>query len=94
MEIEKADVVVSLAGRDCGKLFFVIDTDGAYVTIADGKGRKLEHPKRKKRKHVQRVPANAPRMREKLLSGGKVLNSELRRELAIVCQTLEGQEGK
>ncbi|MCI8844312.1 MAG: hypothetical protein HFF08_09410 [Oscillospiraceae bacterium] len=94
MEIEKADVVVSLAGRDRGKLFFVIEADEAYVTIADGKGRKLEHPKRKKRKHVQRVSVNAERVQEKLLSGGKVLNSELRRELAIAGQTLESQEGK
>lgn len=93
MEIEKADIVVSLAGRDCGKLFFVVEAGEVYVTIADGKGRKLEHPKRKKRKHVQKVPVEAERMREKLLSGGKVLNSELRRELAIAGQALESQEG-
>lgn len=92
MEIERADVVVSLAGRDQGKIFLVIEADEAYVTIADGKGRKLEHPKRKKRKHVKKIPADAGRMREKLLSGGKILNSELRRELAAVRQALEGQE--
>lgn len=93
MDIEKADIVVSLAGRDRGKLFFVIEADETFVTIADGKGRKLERPKRKKRKHVQRVPVNAERVREKLLSGGKTLNSELRRELAIASQALESQEG-
>ncbi len=92
MEIEKADVVVSLAGRDRGKYFFVVEAGEAYVTIADGKGRKLERPKKKKRKHVQKVPWTGERVREKLLSGGKVLNSELRRELAIAGHALPGQE--
>ena len=28
MELSKSDVVLSLAGRDQGMLFFVVDTDG------------------------------------------------------------------
>jgi len=88
MEFNRADVVISLAGRDEGKLFFVLASDGTFVTIADGKSRKLEQPKRKKYKHVQKVPWSGTRVTEKLLSGGKVLNSELRRELAIAGQTL------
>ncbi len=91
MEARKADVVRSLAGRDKGKLFFVVEADEVYVTIADGKGRKLEHPKRKKRRHVEKVPWTESRVQEKLLSGGKVLNSELRRELAA-GQSPESQE--
>ena len=48
MEIAKSDIVQSIAGRDQGKLFYVIETDGAYVLIANGKDRKMEKPKRKK----------------------------------------------
>ena len=48
MELSKADMIVSLAGRDKGQLFFVVDTDEQYVYLADGKGRRLESPKRKK----------------------------------------------
>ncbi len=92
VELQRADVVVSLAGRDRGKLFYVVGADGMYVTIADGKGRKLEHPKRKKRKHVQKLPLSGTHVQEKLLSGGKVLNSELRRGLAIAAQAPESQE--
>lgn len=47
MEVSKADMIVSLAGRDKGQLFFVIDTDDQFVYLADGKGRRLESPKRK-----------------------------------------------
>ena len=86
MDISKSDIVVSTAGRDCGKLFYVIETDGAYVLIANGKERKLENPKRKKLKHVRRVSRTESRVARKILSGDKLLNSELRRDLAAFSQ--------
>ena len=91
MEISKADMIVSLAGRDAGQIFFVVDTDETYVYIADGKGRRLESPKRKKRRHVRKLPLYESRVAEKIRNGDKVLNSELRRELAIFGQTFNSQ---
>ena len=73
-EISRSDVVVSAAGRDQGKLFYVIGTEGVYVLIANGKDRKLEHPKRKKLKHVRFVTRTDSRVAAKLRSGEKVLN--------------------
>ena len=83
--------MISLAGRDQGKLFYVIETDGTYVTIADGKGRKLENPKRKKLKHVRKVSRTDSRVAQKIASGDKVLNSELRRDLAVFGQQFNSQ---
>ena len=91
MEISRADVVVSLAGRDKGQLYFVLDTDDLFVYIADGKGRRLEQPKRKKRKHVRKLPQTDTRVAEKIRNGDKVLNSELRRELAAYGQKFNSQ---
>ena len=91
MEVSKADMIVSLAGRDKGQLFFVIDTDDQFVYLADGKGRRLESPKRKKRRHVRTLPLYASRVAEKIRNGDKVLNSELRRELAVIGQTFNSQ---
>ena len=76
MEVDKSSLIVSKAGRDKGQLFYVIDTDEQYVYLADGKSRKLEKPKRKKRKHVEQVPRTVSRIAEKIRSGEKVLNSE------------------
>ncbi|MBQ6852184.1 MAG: hypothetical protein IJO04_04065, partial [Oscillospiraceae bacterium] len=56
-----------------------------------GKGRKIESPKRKKLKHVRRVTRTDSRVARKLLQGGTVLNSELRRDLAVIRQTLRSQ---
>ena len=91
MELSKADMIVSLAGRDKDQLFFVVDTDKEFIYIADGKGRRLESPKRKKRRHVRKLPLYPSRVAEKLRNGDKVLNSELRRELAVFGQTFNSQ---
>ena len=45
----------SLAGHDKGKVFAVLGEEGEYLLIADGKGRTVLSPKRKKRKHVQLI---------------------------------------
>ena len=91
MEIHKTDSVLSEAGRDKGMLFFVIDTDGVYVSLANGKERKLETPKRKKLRHVRLVLRPDSSVAVKIRSGDRVLNSELRRELAIIGQEFNVQ---
>ncbi len=91
MDISKSDIIESLAGRDKGKFFYVIDTEENFVLIADGKGRKLEDPKRKKLKHVRRVSRTETRVALKIRNGDKVLNSELRRDLAAFGQQFNSQ---
>ena len=88
-DIEIADVVRSLAGRDAGKLFYVLKTDAIYLTLVNGKDRTLEKPKCKKRKHAVKVLRSETRVAEKLRSGDKVLNSELRRDLAYLSQQMQ-----
>lgn len=83
MDCRISDLVMAVAGRDRGKLFYVIGTEGVYVLLADGKGRKLEHPKRKKLVHVQWIARGDTYIAGKLARGEKVLNSELRRDLAV-----------
>ena len=88
-DISVSDVVVSTAGRDQGELFYVIDADSIYLTLANGKDRTLDKPKRKKRKHVEKVLRSETRVAEKLRSGDKVLNGELRRDLAFHARQMQ-----
>ena len=88
-DITISDVVVSTAGRDRGDWFYVINEDPVYLMLANGKDRTLEKPKRKKRKHVQKVLRSETRVAEKLRSGDKVLNSELRRDLAFLASQMQ-----
>ncbi len=82
MDINKTQIVSSLAGRDKGRLFVVIETEPNFVYLVDGKLRKVESPKRKRTKHIEYAGELNTRLAEKINSGEKVLNSEIRRALA------------
>ena len=86
--IRISDIVVSNAGRDRDQLFYVIGTEGVYTLLAHGKDRKLEKPKRKKVKHISKVLSADTRVAAKLIAGDKVLNSELRKDLAYIRQSI------
>ena len=88
-DINISDVVVSTAGREEGKLFYVINEDQQFLYLANGKDRTLDKPKRKKRKHVQKVLRSETRVAEKIRSGDKVLNGELRRDLAFLARQMQ-----
>ena len=77
MDIAKSDLVLATAGREKGRLFFVVDVQNEYLLLADGRSRRLEAPKRKKCRHVQRAGAAPEELAAKLRS------SELRKALAV-----------
>ena len=87
--LEIADVVVSTAGRDAGSLFYVLETEEAWLTLVNGKDRTIEKPKRKKSKHTRKVLRSETRVAAKLRNGDKVLNSELRRDLAYLSREMQ-----
>ena len=63
-----ANLVQATAGREQGKYFFVLETDGEYLLLADGKSRRIEAPKRKKQKHVRFIAESAAPVAEKIRS--------------------------
>ena len=88
-DIKISDVVVSTAGRDEGEWFYVIGEDHECLMLANGKDRPLDKPKRKKRKHVEKVLRSETRVADKLRLGDKVLNGELRRDLAFLADQMQ-----
>ena len=88
-DLQIADVVRSTAGRDKDKWFYVLNLDETYLYLANGKDRTIDKPKRKKRKHAVKVLRSETRVAAKLIAGDKVLNSELRRDLAYLSQHLQ-----
>ena len=84
-----SDVVLSTTGRDKGNIFYVIGIEGDFLFLANGKDRTLDRPKRKKQKHVQKVLRSETRVAVKLRNGDKVLNSELRKELAFLSREMQ-----
>ena len=93
MDIAKSNIVRSVAGRDTGSLFFVLATEGDFLLLADGKQRRLENPKRKRRKHVALVEESHSLVAEKIRSSEKITNSELRKAIAAISGGNQDQEG-
>lgn len=74
--MERGSLVYSIAGRDKGSLFIVLKRDGDYVYLADGNLRKVENPKKKKLKHINKTNTR--------LDIGEVSNSDVRKLLKRV----------
>ena len=91
-DISISDLVVSTAGRDQGDLYYCVGNDGRFVMLANGKGRTLDKPKRKSLRHVRKVLRSETRVAEKLRAGDKVLNSELRKDLAFIAKEMQSND--
>jgi len=89
MNIELADVVISINGRDAGKRFIVVETRDEYSMIADGKGRRVEKPKLKKNKHLKLEDKGEDPIMTKLRQNEKVSNNDIRRFLRTITDRKE-----
>lgn len=52
-ECKEGMLARSVAGHDKANIYVIMKTDDAYVYLADGKVRTLDHLKKKKRKHIE-----------------------------------------
>ena len=86
-------IVRSAVGRDRGKLLCVLGEEGEFLLLADGRRRRVESPKRKRRKHVELVEEGSGPAADKIRSSEKITNSELRKALAAVSGGNQDQEG-
>ena len=93
MDIVKANIVKSTAGRDKGEFFFVLATEGDFLLLADGKLRPVERPKRKRRKHVVLRRADGGELSRRIRSNESITNSELRKAIAALSGGNQDQEG-
>ena len=93
MNIAESNIVKATAGRDAGKFFFVLAVQGDFLLLADGKHRRVENPKRKRQKHVALEGESHSLVAEKIRSGEKITNSELRKAIAAISGGNQDQEG-
>ena len=55
MNYEAGMLAWSRAGHDKDTLYVVVKTEGEYVYLSDGRLKPVEHPKKKKIRHIQIV---------------------------------------
>ncbi len=75
-------MVISKAGRDHGKHFIVLQVvDEQFLLLADGDLRKVESPKLKKTKHVQKTNRISRSIVDRLARQEKITNTMVRKEI-------------
>ena len=79
LPVEVGGVVLSKAGRDRGRMFLVIEeVDDDFVMVANGDTRKMDHLKKKRRRHLKPTGHTVQALRDRLAEGLTVQDHELR----------------
>ena len=53
------ELATSKAGHDKNRLYMIVGEEGECVYLCDGRLRGVEHPKKKKKKHIQIIHSSA-----------------------------------
>lgn len=71
--------VISKAGHDKGTLYVTVAEEEDFVYLSEGRLRSLEHPKRKRRRHIQPMNRTVEEaLCRKLRNGEKVYDEEIK----------------
>lgn len=76
----------ALAGHDKDEIYLIIEEKGDCVFLADGKIKTIEHPKKKKKKHIQlikKATACSLNVKEKIEKNAPVSNEEIKRAIKL-----------
>ena len=74
----------SLAGHDAKKIYIIIEETNDYVFLCDGIYKTIEHPKKKKKKHIQIVKKTIDAsLQEKIKNGVKYTDEEIKRAIKL-----------
>ena len=77
--VEIGSIVISKAGRDQGRPFLVVaEVDDDFVMVANGDLRKMDHQKKKRRKHLKPTGRVVEELRDRISRGETVEDHELR----------------
>lgn len=87
------NLIISKAGHDKGVRYIIIEESGDFVYLADGKVRTLEHPKKKRKKHIQPIRQyDTAHIANRLRNQESVSNEEIKRIIKLSLQKEKNEE--
>ena len=84
MELKKGMLVISKAGHDKDSWYVVLDIEGNYAYLVNGKTKTMEDPKKKKLMHLQPVNIIPENLQEKMDNGRQWINEDVKRALKLI----------
>ena len=86
MELRKGMLAISKAGHDQGNWYVVLKVEEEFAYLVNGTTKTMDHPKKKKLKHLQPVLEVPENLQEKLQSGKPWTNEEVKRALKLAVK--------
>ena len=86
MELKVGMLAISKAGHDKDSWYIVLNIEGEYALLVNGKNRTIDNPKKKKQKHLQPVNEVPENLKEKLHDSSQWTNEEVKRALKLAKQ--------
>ena len=83
MELKKGMLAISKAGHDKDCRYVVLNIEGTYAYLVNGKNRTMDRPKRKKLMHLQPVNEVPELLQEKLQKEEAWTNEEIKRAIKL-----------
>lgn len=85
----KIEFAKSLSGHDTNQIYLVAASDEKFVYLANGTTKCLSEPKKKNKKHVQRIEKLPAEVRECFLQG--VTDITIKRAVRLYCRMMNHQ---
>lgn len=70
--------VTSKAGHDKDTLYVVVAEEGDFIFLSDGRLKPVDHPKRKRRKHIQPISRSVGEELVEAIQNGKATNEQIK----------------
>ncbi len=83
MELEVGMLVESRAGHDKGSLYVVMEMEGPYLFLCDGRLRTVGRPKKKKKMHVAKKAGVPEKLLSKQVEGQPWTDEDIKRVIKI-----------
>ena len=68
--------VISKAGHDKGTVYVIVAEEGEFVYLTDGRLKKPDKPKKKRRKHIQPINRMVDKLQQEKLEAGEPVQPE------------------
>lgn len=85
------EFVKSKAGHDKEEIFIIINIEGEYVYLVDGKSRIIEKPKKKKIKHIQIIHQIDEELQSKIEANLILRDEDIKRAIKSYKQKIGGR---
>jgi ribosomal protein L14E/L6E/L27E len=86
-ELRVGMLAKSKAGHDKGQLYVIIDIDDEYVYLVDGIYKTLKKPKKKRKKHIQRINYISETFHTYEEKGREIRDEQIKRIIKLYRET-------